>query len=261
MLDPGLTGREGGPYTYEYGPGQTGLHALALGLDPASGPAACFGLEAARRAVRALRAELGLPLNGAVHVGQSIEVVRSLPVNGPLFTTARLTGVFDKGRAALITADTQTRDPQDRLVMEASQALLFPGLGGFGGHRGAPPAGPAPGHGPPELEIGWDIPENAAALYRLLGDLNPLHIDPASARRLGFDRPILHGLATLGWCLGALERRLGQRLVRARARFGAPVFPGGRIGLHAWPQEGRARPFSAMSQGRQALDGEAVFQP
>ena len=73
------------------------------------------------------------------------------------------------------------------------------------------------------------------------GDYNPLHSDPESARRSGFDRPILHGLATFGIACRALMLRLcgndPDRVAGQDGRFSSPVFPGEEIAVDMWHEE------------------------
>jgi acyl dehydratase len=85
----------------------------------------------------------------------------------------------------------------------------------------------------------------AALIYRLSGDPNPLHADPAVARKAGFDRPILHGLCTYGVACQSLVRELCEfdaaRLCGMRARFTRPVFPGETLRTQWWRQDGLVR--------------------
>ena len=103
-----------------------------------------------------------------------------------------------------------------------------------------------------------------ALLYRLSGDMNPLHVDPVLASRLGFPRPILHGLATWGIAGRALvEAFCGQdpvALKGLRARLSAPVLPGDTLRLEAWRQD-RGAAFRLRAVERDVLvltNGHAV---
>src|SRR3546814_17368781 len=86
---------------------------------------------------------------------------------------------------------------------------------------------------------------NQAQIYRLSGDLNPLHIDPDVAKAGGFDAPILHGLATYGVIGRALlAARCGNdqvRLKRLAGRFSSPVYPGATIATSLWGGKGAKR--------------------
>jgi acyl dehydratase len=77
-----------------------------------------------------------------------------------------------------------------------------------------------------------------ALTYRLLGDYNPLHADPDVAKQAGFERPILHGLATFAVAGHAILKTIcGYEPGRMRAiagRFSAPVFPGETIRTEMW---------------------------
>jgi acyl dehydratase len=92
-----------------------------------------------------------------------------------------------------------------------------------------------------------------AATYRLSGDRNPLHIDPITARRAGFDRPILHGLSTMGLIARALIHACAEgdaaRLHDIALRFTAPVYPGDTICTHIWQEAGQLR-FRATAVAR-----------
>jgi acyl dehydratase len=102
----------------------------------------------------------------------------------------------------------------------------------------------------------------AALIYRLSGDDNPLHVDPAAARAAGFPRPILHGLCTLGVATRAILRGCCDndpaRLAAIHGRFTAPVFPGDVLRTDIW-REGDALRFRtwATARGSAVLEGTA----
>jgi acyl dehydratase len=118
-------------------------------------------------------------------------------------------------------------------------SIFVRGAGGFGGERGPevvavePPADRAP-----DFEIVERTTPEQAALYRLSGDYNPLHILPQMAKMVGFDRPILHGLCTYGFAGRAVVRgAAGGDVARVKsfaARFSAPVFPGDELTTQGW---------------------------
>ena len=119
------------------------------------------------------------------------------------------------------------------------------GEGGFGGDPGPkaeilePPKGTRP-----DFTVSYLIPENQAALYRLNGDFNPLHIDPDFAKRGGFPRPILHGLCTYGHAVRAILYKTCDGDVRRfkefKTRLSGVVYPGDSLVTEGWrSQEGR----------------------
>jgi acyl dehydratase len=104
-----------------------------------------------------------------------------------------------------------------------------------------------------------------ALIYRLSGDFNPLHADPDVARSVGFDRPILHGLATYGLAARAILKTLldydSARLVGLDVRFSAPVYPGETVRFEIWEEDGEAR-FRASIPARDVVvlnNGAARF--
>jgi acyl dehydratase len=110
-----------------------------------------------------------------------------------------------------------------------------------------------------------DLPTlpQAALIYRLSGDLNPLHADPEVARAAGFERPILHGMATMGVALHAVLRRLldydGGRVVAMRVRFTAPALPGDTLRTDMWV-DGRTVSLrtAAVERGVVVLDNACI---
>jgi acyl dehydratase len=144
-----------------------------------------------------------------------------------------------EGRGALMVTEREVIDAATGDILALATATVFlRGDGGFGG-----PSGPvAPPHkmpeGAPDLAIDLPTRPEQALYYRLNGDDNPLHADPAFAARAGFPRPILHGLCTFGVVAHALVRGLcgGEpgRIKKFGCRFSAPVFPGETIRTEIW---------------------------
>src|SRR5690606_16766164 len=107
--------------------------------------------------------------------------------------------IWDKGKGAVIVTETDTYDEDGDLLAVNTFSAFIRGAGGWGGDRG--PSGEvntAPER-EPDAVVREQIPENQALLYRLSGDINPLHADPSFAKIVGFDRPILHGMCTYGY--------------------------------------------------------------
>jgi len=163
----------------------------------------------------------------SLHVGQVLQVYRPLPALGEIETSGIIASVWDKGSAAIMEISV-TSD-----FFDAKYVIYVPGAGGFGGERGPGVAGEAaPIEAGEDYETSVATAENQAALYRLTGDLHPVHIDPVAARAAGFDRPILHGLCTLGCVTRAVCAAAGRDPTSLRqlvARLTAPVYPGATI--------------------------------
>lgn len=200
-----------------------------------------------------------------VHGEQEIEVLRTLPVEGEIVGRTRVTRLVDKGagRGALLYTEKQVLDAcSGDLLALARSTIVLRGDGGFGGPSGpVRPAHPAP-EGEPDLVVDLPTRPEQALLYRLNGDDNKLHSDPATAAAAGFPRPILHGLCTLGVVAHALLRALGEydaaRFRSLALRFSAPVFPGETIRTEIWRDGG----FRARVLERDAVvvnNGRAVF--
>jgi acyl dehydratase len=176
-----------------------------------------------------------------VHGEQRIAMHRPLPVEGEVIGRTRITGLVDKGpgRGALMYSqkDVLAAETGERLATTRSTTFLR-GDGGFGGPSGpveTPHAMPA---ARPDVVIAMPTRAEQALYYRLNGDDNPLHANPEVAAKAGFERPILHGLCTLGIVGHALLRTLGEyddvRFKELAMRFSAPVYPGETIQVEIW---------------------------
>ncbi|GLZ15945.1 3-hydroxyacyl-thioester dehydratase HtdY [Actinomadura sp. NBRC 104425] len=173
-----------------------------------------------------------------VHAEQGVQVLRPIPPEGAVLTTTRIADMFDKGKAALVVTESESVDEDSGEVLFRTRSALFiGGAGGWGGDRGPSPSWQTPDREPDHVVTYRTRPEQAL-LYRLCGDHNPLHSDPAFARRAGFERPILHGLCTYGFTGRALLHTVAEgdvaRLRGMDARFAAPVLPGDTLHIDIW---------------------------
>ncbi|ODV88434.1 hypothetical protein CANCADRAFT_33032 [Tortispora caseinolytica NRRL Y-17796] len=178
-----------------------------------------------------------------LHGEQYAEIVNwPLPKNGSLVSTPRLIETVDKGKAAVIVVGSETKDKKSGKVYFRNQSSMFcRGAGGWGGqkefsNRGNATAANKPPSRAPDFVSSMKVDEDQTAIYRLSGDLNPLHIDPEFARRGGLKEPILHGLSSFGMSGLMLYRKYGM-FKDIKVRFSNMVIPGETLRVEAW-QEG-----------------------
>jgi acyl dehydratase len=172
---------------------------------------------------------------------QGFTLHRPLTGQGAVLGHTRIVEVIDKGvgKGALLLTERKINDKASGdLIATVTQTIFCRGDGGFGGPpRQTPPPRPLPTRAPDAVCDFGTRPE-AALIYRLSGDYNPLHAEPAVARAAGFDRPILHGLGTFGVSGHALLKTIcgydPARLISFSCRFSAPVFPGETIRTEMW---------------------------
>lgn len=191
--------------------------------------------------------DYGLTFSHAVHGEQGIVLHAPVMTEGQVIGQERVIDVVDKGegRGALIYSERAiTEKASGRLLATLMQTTFCRADGGFGGLRERKDAKPP--HAIPERapDILCDLPTRPemALIYRLSGDINPLHADPEFAKSAGFPRPILHGLATMGVAGHALLKTVcgydPARLTAMSVRFSAPVFPGETIRTEIWRDGG-----------------------
>jgi acyl dehydratase len=196
-----------------------------------------------------------------VHAGQAVELHQPIPVAGTVRSTTTLTGVEDKGSGALVSTETVSVDAATGEPMFTTRSSAFiRGEGGFGGTRT-----PSPKHEPPDRDpdhvVTYRTRVGQALLYRLCGDRNPLHTDPAFAAAGGFDRPILHGLCTYGFTGRALLHALcgsdPARFGAIEGRFSRPVLPGDDLTVSMWvDDDGAGATFrTSTGDGNTVIDG------
>lgn len=181
-----------------------------------------FGLTLGQWAPDELGSQGAFPIGTSLHGSQQLVVHDELPPSGRATLSARVDNVWDKGSAAIFDVSVSC----DHFT--AVWSIFAPGCGGFGGDRG-PGVAVAEALSP---ATSVRTAENAAALYRLCGDRHAIHIDPAAARAIGQDRPILHGLATLSTSVVALARHRGAHpadLASLSGRFRSVVLPGDEL--------------------------------
>jgi acyl dehydratase len=188
-----------------------------------------------------LVAQTGGNLSMVVHGGERVELHAPLAPKGRLVTRASVRAIYDMKRFAQVLVDTKAEDGDGRLVAEMTSSIIFRGEGGFGGDpppKATPPV-ERPRDTPPTFSIEEPTTPEQALLYRLSGDLNPLHADPEFARSVGFEQgPILHGLCTFGFMVRHVARgACGGDATRVRAfeaQFRRPVWPGDTLVTEGW---------------------------
>ena len=176
-----------------------------------------------------------------LHGEQSINLLAPIPTSGTLTTTPTIKAVYDKVKGAVVVVETETVDAKGALLFRNTSSIFVRGEGGFGGDRGPSGARNLPPDRPADKSVSMKTSPDQALVYRLSGDMNPLHADPNFARMGGFDTPILHGLCTFGHAGRAvLQSWCGndpQRLKSFEVRFAGVVYPGETIVTDMWQVE------------------------
>ena len=202
----------------------------------------------------------GIDFTMIVHGEEMVVLHKPLPAAGTVVSKHRVTRIVDKGtgKGATVTYDKELFDKAtgDKLAT-VTHTTFCRGDGGFSARDGvsdaSPPSPPKVPDRMPDIACELRTLPQQALLYRLCADRNPLHSEPAFARKAGFDRPILHGLGTYGVAGHALLASLcdydPSRLKSLFTRFSSPVFPGETIRVEMYRQ-GREIAFRARSKER-----------
>lgn len=236
---------------YRWSDQQVMLYALSLGLgsDPMAereldfvvesrGPRVLPTFPAALVRLGFLRG-YGIEFAQVLHGEQRLTLHRPLPAAGTAAVTTRVAGIFDKGagRGALLCIESEGVLADGSPLFTMRNVTVARANGGFGGPAGGPVPHVMPARAP-DLVIGTATRPDQALLYRLNGDRNFLHADPAAARAAGFDRPILHGLCSFGIAARFVVQHVcGWDETRVRAidvRFTAPAYPGEALAYDLW---------------------------
>ncbi|KZT59136.1 putative multifunctional beta-oxidation protein [Calocera cornea HHB12733] len=179
-----------------------------------------------------------------LHGEQYLSIKAPIPTSGTLISTTRLLEALDKGKQAAITTVTETKDANSgKVIFETQSTAIIRGSGGFGGQkqgkdRGAATAANTPPKRQPDAVIEEETSPDQAALYRLSGDYNPLHIQPEFAAIGGFDRPILHGLCFFGIAGKHVLKSFGA-YKDIKGRFAGSVYPGETLITEMWKEGGK----------------------
>ncbi len=212
--------------------------------------------------------DTGLDHMRTVHASETFVIHRPLPTRGTIVARPRVIDVIDKGRdrGALVVSERDIRDATDgALLATVRQTAMCRGDGGFSDvpEKSERPS-PLPDRAP-DVIVTLPTTQQAALIYRLSGDYNPLHADPEFARGAGFPRPILHGLATMGLVCHAAVRSVFQnapeRVRKMDCRFTAPVFPGDSLTTEFWRADGGWRFRACVKEATVAsgiVEGEAA---
>jgi acyl dehydratase len=269
---------------HAYGPKDCMLYALGVGLghDPLNEDELAFVYEKNLKVLPTMAAVLGYPGFWARDLDTGIDWVKlvngeqGVVLHAPLAAAGSVTGrariveVVDKGpgKGALVYMERKVADKATgRLIATVTQTSFCRGDGGFGGPpRETPAPHPIPERVPDAVCDLATRPE-AALIYRLSGDRNPLHAEPAAAKAAGFPRPILHGLGTFGVAGHAVLKTMCSydpaRLASFACRFSSPVFPGETIRTEMW-RDGAVASFRSRILERDLIainNGRAEVKP
>jgi len=264
-LDTSTVGYTTEPYEFKYDWKTVVLYALGIGakrdeleyLYESKGPKVfpTFAVVPAYPALGDTLVKTQGNLAMVVHGGQSVIMHRPIPPEGTLKTVATITGIYDMKKMAQVTVRTKT-EYKGEPCFDTEWSVLYRGAGGFGG---APPPRPEVPRAADGAAPTWSFEEptlpEQALLYRLSGDLNPLHADPDFAAMVGFPQgPILHGLCTYGHACRAIVKKAcegdADKLKRFTVQFRKPVWPGESIRTDGYALDGGKVAIEVRAGGR-----------
>lgn len=265
-LDLSLVEKPSEPYSFTYTWKDTVLYALGVGAKRGTAKAAAGGPHVQSeldwlyegRGPKVLPSFVVVPmfqpmldrivktggdLSMVVHGGQRVRLHADVPPAATLTTVARIAGIYDMRKFAIVLVDTEIKN-QGKLLAETRSQIIIRNAGNFGGET--PPKEAKIAEVPKDREPSFRVEEatslEQALLYRLSGDLNPLHADPEFAARVGFEQgPILHGLCTFGHMVRHVARAAcggdASKLTAFETTFRKPVWPGDTLITEGWNVE------------------------
>lgn len=258
-ISPDIVGIEIDPVSFEWKAKDVQLYACGVGAKPETeleflyegkGPKVIptYGVIPGFAGMVGIMSKVEVNPAMILHGEQTVTQHRPIPPNASVETKGGIVECWDKGKAAVIVVEVTTEDADGPIVTNQS-SIFVRGAGGFGGESGPSTKGK---NEPPERDpdhVWRDVTrEEQAAIYRLSGDYNPLHIDPDFAKMAGFERPFIHGLCTYGFTgRGIVATVCGgdpDKFGSLEARFASQVYPGDDIVVKLW----------------ETGDGEAIVQ-
>ena len=256
MIDLNVIGKKYGPLSFEYTWKEVVLYALGIGAQTEELPFIYENVRGGLRVFPSFSVVMGSPLfkelfkdmknvdlSRFIHGEQTIKLYRPIPPQGKTLVEGGITNIYDKGKGALFVWRMKVMTEMGEPLAEAESGIFYVGEGGFGGDPGPKTEALEPPKGTePDFKASYFIPENQAALYRLSGDVNPLHVDPDFAKMGGFSRPILHGLCTYGHAVRAILYKACngdvERFKEFKARLSGVVYPGDSLVTEGWMDKG-----------------------
>jgi acyl dehydratase len=205
--------------------------------------------------------ETGIDLSKVLHGEQFLTVHKPLPAEGKVIGRDTVDEIYDKGKekgAVMYMSRHIYEAESGDLLATSAWSMFMRGNGGFGGSaEGQPQPHPIPDSRPHDQSIDLISRPEQAVIYRLSGDDNPLHIDPAFAEKVGFDKPILHGMSSYGMAGLSLIKLLcggdASRLKKLNLRFAAPMYPGETLRTEVWMEGDGKASFRARAVERDII--------
>jgi len=255
MIDLDLVGEKCGPIPFEYTWKDVVFYALSIGAQTEELPFIYENAKGGLKVFPSFATVMGTHVSAElfkdvkvdrsrfIHAGEAVRLHREIPPEGKAFVDGEITNIYDKVKGALIIWRLRVMTETGELLAEAEHGIFYVGAGSFGGDPGPKAEAIETPEGiQPDFAASYYIPENQAALYRLNGDLNPLHLDPNFAKMGGFPRPTLHGLCTYGYAARAIVLSAcdgdAARFKEFKARFSGVVYPGDTLVTEGWKDKG-----------------------
>lgn len=250
--------------------------SCGMGADPTDSQQLCFVYEKDLKVLPSMAAVIGSPgswwripethvtWQHVLHAQQDVSFHQPMPIRGVMHARNRVTHLHDRGfeKGAVAGLVREIFDDKNQHIATASRIEVLRADGGFSekdGHHDSPPARlpDIPKNlGSPTIHDLFILPQGAL-LYRLNGDPNPLHADPAVAKQAGFMKPIFHGLGSFGFAAHAILKSCcnfnPHALKRLALRFTSPVYPGETLRFSIWRRNAHLVNFQAHSKEREIL--------
>jgi acyl dehydratase len=247
-LDLNAVGKKGKESVFKYSWKDVILYALGIGVQANELPFVYERVNGGLRVIPSFATIAGMgalifpgniDFSRYIHGEQLIKLHQPFPPSGEILRRGEITNIYDKGKGAVIHTNVSGYSRDGEPIFDAKWIHFYIGAGGFGGDPGpkVEPLNPPEGISP-NFSISYKSAESQAALYRLSGDFNPLHLDPEFARMGGQTKPILHGLCTYGFATRAILSAVCDndvtRFKEFKARFSHVVYPGETLTTEGW---------------------------